>query len=280
MKDKSFKQEFCPYAPNGANRIAAKGRDEDLDKTSRFQHERMVMNMKHRNWFWGIFFLAAAVFVIAVQIGAFVQIGFWSIGATVLLAAVFISSLLDLNFFGIFISLALLYPIYQQPLHLVSISIWLLLLAAVLASMGFSMIFHSHRHHWAKCDWHDHWDRHNKLEENIDGNDIFVKSSFNESCKYLHADSLKKAHLASSFGKLSVYFDQVQLSAEGAEASIDVSFGEMTLYLSKNWRVADHVSTGIGAVSNDNRNMPPDANAPTLTLTGRVSFGSLEIHYV
>jgi Predicted membrane protein (DUF2154). len=236
--------------------------------------------MKHRNWFWGIFCLAAAVFVIACQVGAFVQIGFWSIGATVLLAAVFVSSLVDLNFFGMFISLALLYPIYQQPLHLAEISVWLLLLAAVLASAGFSMIFHSHHHHWGNRDWHDHWDGHARIEENIDGNDVVAKASFSESCKYLHAESLKSARLVSSFGKLSVYFDQVRLSPEGAEAFVDVSFGEMVLYLSKNWRVVDNVHAGLGSVNNDIRNIPPEADAPTLKLTGNVSFGNLEIHYV
>ena len=235
--------------------------------------------MKHKNWFWGTFFLAAAIFVIACQVGAFVQIGFWSIAATVLLAAAFVGSLVGLNFFGAFISLALLYQIYQQPLHLIEISFWLLLLAAVLASMGFSMIFHSHRHYCGINNWHHRWDNRDNPEENIDGNDIFVKSSFSESCKYLHADSLKKARLSSSFGKLSAYFDQVQLSPEGAEANVDVNFGEMSLFLSKNWRVIDKVHTGLGAVNNDIRNMPP-TDAPTLTLTGSVSFGSLEIHYI
>ena len=240
--------------------------------------------MKHRNWFWGIFFLAAAIFVIACQVGAFVQIGFWSIGATVLLAAVFVSSLVDLNFFGIFISLALLYPIYQQPLHLAEISVWLLLLAAVLASMGFSMVFHRRPHRWEDWEWdwnwHDSKDGHARIGENIDGNDVTAKASFSESCKYLHSESLKSARLVSSFGKLSVYFDQVQLSPEGAEAFIDVSFGEMVLYLSKNWRVVDNVHAGLGSVNNDIRNVPPEADAPTLKLTGNVSFGSLEIHYV
>ena len=236
--------------------------------------------MKHRNWFWGIFFLAAAVFVIACQIGAFVHVGFWSIGATVLLAAVFIGSLMDLNFFGMLVPLALLYWIYQVPLHLAEISIWLLLLTAVLASMGLSMIFHPHHHHHWK-DWdRDHCGEWNTPTERIEGNDIFVKTSFSEACKYLHSDSLKSAHLSSSFGKLSVYFDQVRLSPEGAEASVDVSFGTMCLYLPREWRVEDRIHTGAGTVNSDHRVTQPDADAPVLTLSGSVSFGSLEIHYV
>jgi predicted membrane protein len=232
--------------------------------------------MKYRNWIWGIFFLAAAIFVVASQTGAFASIGFWSIAATVLLAAVFISSLTDLNFFGLFISLALLYLIYQNPFHLVVFSFWQLILAAVFASMGFSMIFHSRYHH--------HWHCRNGCDfqtskEKIDGNDVFVKTSFCESCKYPHSDSLRTARLASSFSKLSVYFDQVQLSPEGAEACIDVSFGEMILYVPRDWRIVDHVRAAFGAVNSNIDTEPPATGAPALTLTGSVSFGNLVIRY-
>ena len=236
--------------------------------------------MKHRNYFWGIFLLVAAIFIITGQVGAFGQIGFWSIAATVLLAAMCISSLFYLNFFGALLSMALLYLIYQQPLHLVEISFWLLLLAAALASMGLSMIFHGHRHACRRDRWHHRWHGGEDTPENIDGNEILVKSSFNESCKYLRAESLKTAQLISSFGKLSVYFDQVRLSPEGAQVNVDVSFGEMSLYLSKNWLVYDKIHTGFGAVHNDMRNTAPEVDAPALTLTGSVSFGSLEIHYI
>lgn len=235
--------------------------------------------MKHNNWFWGTFFLAAAVFVVASQVGAFVHIGFWSIAAAILLAAAFISSLIDRNFFGIFISGALLYLIFQHPLHLMIIPFWQLILAAVLASIGFSFLFHSH-HHWEKWACHGSFKERGKSAEKIDGNNIYARSSFNESCRYLHADSLKRAHLVSSFGKLSVYFDQVQLDPAGAEVFIDVSFGDMTLYLSKDWHVSNLVDTGIASVSDDSRNIPSDANAPKMTLTGKLSFGRLEIHYV
>jgi hypothetical protein len=94
------------------------------------------------------------------------------------------------------------------------------------------------------------------------------------------SDLLKSAHLSSAFGKLSVYFDQVLLSPEGAEAFLDVSFGTMCLYLPKEWRVEDRIHTGAGSVNSDHRRVEPDAGAPVLALTGNVSFGSLEIRYV
>lgn len=219
--------------------------------------------------------------MIAGQAGAFASIGFWSIAATVLLAAVLISSLTELNFFGLFLSAALLYLIYQHPFHLIIFSFWQLVLAAVFASIGFSMIFHSRYHHrWyrhGRCGWAGESDQ--KIEETIDGSDIFIKTNFSESCKYPRSDDLRSARLASSFGKLSVFFDQVQLNPEGAEARVDVSFGEMILYVPKTWRVIDHVHAAFGAVNSQIGTAPSDAGAPTLTLTGSVSFGNLIIRY-
>jgi predicted membrane protein len=237
--------------------------------------------MKHRNWFWGIFLLAAAVFIIVGQTVTFVTVGFWSIAATVLLTAVFISSLADLSFFGIFISAALLYEIYQGPFRWPAVNIWIILLAAVLASSGCDMIFHSHRHHWRE-DWRgcDGAECEGRFSENLEGNDISAKNSFSESCKYLHSDCLRSAHLASSFGKMSVYFDQVRVSPEGAMVDVSVSFGKTTLYIPGNWRVVDRLHASFGSVTNRMRSEPLPPDAPVLTLNGEVSFGELELRSV
>lgn len=236
--------------------------------------------MKLKRFFWGVFFLAAAVFVIASAVGAFAQFGFWSIAATVLLAAVFFSSLVDMNFFGIFISASLLYLIFQKPFNLYPISFWQLILAAILISIGLSVIFHRYRH------WGRHYNQQcnikgcNKTVEKIDGNDIYARSSFSESCKYLHSDNLKKAHLVCSFGKLSVYFDQVELCPEGAEVWVDVSFGEMILYIPKEWNIVNRIEAGLASVTDSLKSAPQDENAPRLTLSGKVSLGHLAINYI
>lgn len=237
--------------------------------------------MKHRHVFWGIFLLAAAIFIVVGQTVTFMAVGFWSIAATILLTAAFIASLMDVNFFGIFVSAALLYKIYQAPFHWTDINIWILLLAAVLASIGCDIIFHPHRHHWDH-GWNDCCGNQccDSTSENLEGDHIFSQSSFNESCKYLHSDNLKSARLSSSFGKMDVYFDQVRLDPAGAVVSAQVSFGKMTLYLPAQWRVVDHVHASFGSVTNRMRTEPLPADAPVLTLEGSSSFGELEIRSV
>lgn len=233
--------------------------------------------MKHNNWFWGVFFVLAAVFVIASQVTSFTQIGVWSIVGTVLLAAIFIQSLIHLNYFGVFTSIALAYWIFQLPLHLYIISPWLLILAAVLLSIGFYSIFH-------KRSKYQHVTCHGKDEyhtvEEIDDNNPYVKVSLGASSKYLHADSLKGGQFYCNLGSLEVYFDQVQLDPNGAEIYINCSLGSINLYFPKTWRIIDKLNSSLGGVKNETRFNNPHENAPQVTVTGNVSLGAVEVHYV
>jgi predicted membrane protein len=241
------------------------------------------MKHKHNNWFWGVFFVLAAVFVVVSQVTTFAQIGFWSILAAVLLVAVFIQSLVHLNYFGIFLSLAVAYWIFMQPLHLAYnlplISPWLLLLAAVLLSIGFYTMFQRRekdkyykRNNVDGCDY--------RAVEDIDDNNPYVKVSFGSSSKYLHGDCLKTGQFYCNCGSLEVYFDQVQLDPNGAEVFVDCSLGEISLYIPRDWRVVDKLHSSLGSVRNDSRRPAPDGNAPVLTLTGNISLGAVEIQYI
>lgn len=233
--------------------------------------------MKHNNWFWGVFFVLAAAFVIVGAVTGFAQIGFWSILGAVLLAAVFIQSLIHLNYFGVFMSLALAYWIFQAPLQLFIISPWLLILAAILLSIGFHIIFRKHsKHEYVKR--HDK-DDYNTVEE-IDDNNPFVKVSFGASSKYLHAEALKGGQFYCNMGALEVYFDQVQIDPNGAEIYVDCSLGSINLYFPKTWRVVNKLHGSLGSVSEDSHRSVPSQDAPPIVVTGNVSLGAIEINYV
>ncbi|HAN20874.1 MAG: hypothetical protein A2Y15_04670 [Clostridiales bacterium GWF2_36_10] len=234
--------------------------------------------MKNKNWFWGFFFLLAAVFVVASQTDSFGEIGFLSIIATILLVSLFIHSLIKLNFFGVFLPLAFLYMIYWQPLDLIEISNWVLILTSILISISFSILFNVHP---KKVEhWHCGNKNFNQTTENIDDNNPQTKVSFGASSKYLHADCLKSGQFTVSFGALEVFFDQAQLSPDGAEIFLDCSFGSITLYVPKHWKVKESINASLGGVENNMRHSQPTENAPVLTLKGNVRLGGIEIKYI
>lgn len=234
--------------------------------------------MKNKNWFWGLFFILSAVSIIAIQTGSFVEIGLQSCILGALLVALIISSLIYRSSFGVFLPLAFLYIIFSGPLGFPYIDWWVLILASVLANIGFSILFHTPHKHVNHCHPKIENMRHN--EENIDDNNPYAAVNFGSSSKYLHSDCLQSGKFFVSFGELEVFFDQVQLSPEGAEMFLDCSFGSLILNIPKNWRVVDNVSANLGSVSNKVRTSFFESDAPVLTLTGSVKLGSIEIKYI
>jgi hypothetical protein len=236
--------------------------------------------MKLRNFFWGIFFILAAAFVIVSQVypgNLFKQISIWTIIVSVFLVAIIIKSISELNYFGIFVPIAILYTIFDTPLSLPDISFWKLILAAALLSIGCEMLFRKHRCTIKYHNTHDHVCGHDG--ETLTGNQLYAKVSFCDSSKYLHSDSLEKGEFAVSFGHLNVYFDQVQLSPDGAEVYLDCSFGEMDVYLPRHWQVKDKLHATLGNISNTSRPFA-DITGPQITLIGEAKFGAINIHYV
>ena len=238
----------------------------------------MVIIMKNRNWFLGFFFVLAAIFLIASQTGSFGNIGVLSILAGILLVSLMVQSIVSLNYFGIFMPIAFLYMIFAKPLDFVYISPWQLIIAAVLTSIGFSILFHT-KPKYNKC-WHGKGEGFSQTTETIDDNNPYAKVSFGSSSKYLHSDCLKTGQFTVSFGELEVFFDQARLDPNGAEIFLDCSFGAIKLYIPKHWRVQDSLHASLGGVDNNTRTAKPDMDSPILNLTGNVQLGGIEISYI
>jgi hypothetical protein len=239
--------------------------------------------MKSKNIFWGLFLVMSAALIIASQVTSFGTISAVSILATVFLAAIIISSIVRMEFFGIFVPMAFLYMIYDAPLELPFIRPVILVASAVLVSIGCSLLFRK-RHKKTICagvcgNNADHYN-YNKTNESIDDNNPYVKVSMGASSKYLRADALQGGQFTASLGELEVYFDQVRLSPAGAQVYVDCSLASLKLYIPRHWNVIDKIGATLGEVKNNTRQAQPVLTEPPLTLTGNVKLGSVEINYV
>jgi hypothetical protein len=234
--------------------------------------------MKNKNWFLGFFFLLSAIFVIVSQTGDLGEISVMSILATLFLAALIFHSLISRNFFEIFIPLSFLYMIYYKPLALTYISPWLLILSAVLTSVGFSLLFQ--RQPKKAGLFHDGTKHFSQINENIDNNNPYAKVTLSSSSMYLHSEGLQGGHFISYLGELEVYFDQVQLSTGDVEIFLECNLGTIKLYVPRYWNVDDNMHSILGEVKNYSKHIKLSENAPQLTLVGNVIMGNVEIQYV
>ena len=204
------------------------------------------MNSKG-NVFWGIFLLVAAAFIVVGNMGLFGDISFWTIGFSIVLLAWFVRSLFKVRFGGMLFSLAFAAILFDEVLNIEDITPWPVLGAALLGTIGLDEIF--------KCEM-----------------------AFGSSVKYVNSTNLKFVNLESSFGNLTVYFDEAKLSEGSVHISVENSFGKMSLFVPKEWDTNVNVDRAFGNVSEIGR--PTRESEAKVYIEGETNFGQLEINYI
>lgn len=254
--------------------------------------------MKIRNVIWGLFFIFAAIMVVTNQIGLFTHINFIGLLIVVLLIPVIIESCIHLNFPGIFFPTGFILLVFDKPLGLGDLSFWTVMLASLFLSIGFSIIFKP------KYNWNNQFKHVSNNENNTnfstDPNSEYYQKNYNEnkkvevdytnennikfnvdfsaSSKYIHSNALESVTIHCSFGHMKVYFDNAQLSPNGASIHLDCSFGGVQLYIPRAWHVVNSASVSLGAI--DEKNGHSSNVGPIVKITGNVSLGGAEIYYI
>lgn len=229
--------------------------------------------MKKEKFFWGIFFIAAAVLLIASKLGFASNISFFSIIISIVFVATLIKSLFYRSVSGVLFSIAFLIIIHAKLLGLEEITPWPVLGAALLGSIGVSFFYHPKR----KYFHHDQWIKGETVETIVD-NDMEFKTSFGSSIKYVNSDDFKSARIDCSFGGMKVYFDNAMIQNNQAVLQIQASFSGVELYIPKEWAVIDQLSCSFGGLEEKNRSQTN--GSPRVVLTGSISFSGVTIIYI
>jgi len=241
------------------------------------------MNLKFSKVIWGLFLLLAAAFVLTNNFFGFTNISIGKIIIAILALAFIVQCIARLHIAPLVIPLAVLYIVFRNELGLPEIQTWKVIAAAVLAFIGLGILF-PHRHHSCnKCNnpgESGEWQKQHKIpaEGNKDNNP-YVSVNFGAVSRSLNADSLETVRLSCNFGAMEIFFNQVELSPNGAEADISCSFGGIQLFIPRHWQVIDKLSCTLAGVDNKSFSAPAE-NAPRLTLNGTVTLGGVEIKYI
>lgn len=229
--------------------------------------------------FWGLLFILGAVFIVVNRLGYFQDISVLTVIFTIIVAGILIDSIVHRSFGGILFGLAFLCILYDKPLGIESLTPWPVLAAALCGTIGLNMIFKEKKRSWGS-EKHYEWDNE-KYREIIDEESeewVRCEVSFSSATKYINSTNFKKADLESSFGSMSVYFDNAILGDGKALVNVDVSFGDMKLYIPKTWKVVMNLDNAFGGCKEHGNCSVSDESV--LMLKGDVSFGALEIYYI
>jgi len=239
------------------------------------------MKSRFSNLFWGVFLLLAAAFVLTNKFVDFGNIGTGRIIITILALAFIVQCIARLHIAPIVIPIAVLYYIFRVPLELPEIQTWKLAAATVLAFIGLNILIPQGRRSCYQCNNSGgSGDQQKKIpaEGNTDNNP-YIGVNFGSLSRSLNADSLETVRLSCNFGALEIFFNQAELSHNGAEADINCSFGGIQLFVPGHWQVIDRLHCTLAGV-NIKRFTAPAENAPRLTLNGSVAMGGVEVKYI
>jgi len=256
---------------------------------------------RNRNWMWGILMLLAAAAIVATQLGGwFVQLDFWTIVAAMLAVVFLISAITQRNLTTLPLAATMVYIVLRNQGLVPHVSIWALLLVGVLVSVGIGFLFPQKPPRGkvvigAFCgdgedeDWDEDDDdgdengRREKARAKMGGidNNPSISVNFGGVNRYLHADCLETVSLSCNFGGMEIFFDQAELSPNGATVHLDCKFGGIDLFVPRHWCVNEQISCTFGATEFLNKSIAnPAENAPRLTITGNVMFGGVDIRYI
>lgn len=252
--------------------------------------KRLIMNRNKNSIFWGLMLIAIACYLILSQLHIVtLAISITKLILGVIFVGTAINSIIEKSFGGLFFSLAFLWIIFDSVFKLPTVSTPVVLMIALLLTIGFSMLFPKkhYNHNYSNENKHIEWDDYEDPDKtgkyqtvfNDDTNESFCGSNrFGASAKYINTGNFKKANLDCSFGELKVYFDSAKIISDSAEICVRQSFGSTQLFIPKEWQIVQKVSVFAGAVEERNHNK--SNGSPVVYLTGEVKCGSVIITYV
>lgn len=231
--------------------------------------------MKNGKILWGVIFVIAGITLILGNLGYMGDVNFVSLTLSIILVAVSIKSIISRNFYGTFIPLALIGILFDKELGIEAITPWTILIAALLLSIGFSMIFSKkkskHKYNKNKIP--------NFTEEDInDESYVNFETAFTGSAKYIKSTDFKQGTFECSFGSMKIYFDNAIIKDEMAFIDLEASFSGVELYIPKEWSVRNDLDVSMGKVEEENNSV--STGSPVIVLRGDVSFSSVDIIYV
>ena len=241
---------------------------------------------------WGVGFIAAAIFLVVDQLNLLpVAIGFWSIFWTVIFTASLITSLFNKNLYGSIFSIAFLLIVYVKPLHIEVLSPWTILLVALLASIGLSLVFRKSfkptviiNGERVNANWSDLKNDHSFKADNVlndtsfgvNSDNVVISEKMSDASRYVHSQNLKTITINSTMGDIDVYLDDARAAGDEVIVNINSSMSDIALYIPKDWQVVNNLQGGFGDVEI----YYSKADGPKLILQGKQNMGDLGVHHI
>lgn len=227
--------------------------------------------------FWGLLFILAAVYMVVGKMWALPEISIFSLLLTLLFVSILIKGVRHRNFWEILFPIAFLCIIYDDILGITALTPWTVLGAALLGSIGLSMIFKPKD--GMRVEFvNNHSGNGDVSSEQCTGERIRFENNFGSTIKYINSDNFLRGDFENNFGSMAIYFDNAIIQAPEAYVNVTNHFGETQLFIPKEWNLVNNIEHSFGNVEMKGRY--EGTSSCTLILNGEVNFGEIEIRFI
>ena len=231
--------------------------------------------MKKSKVFWGIIFIAIAIFWILSGLGLIKGVQTSHIIFSGIWGAMAIVGIFSLDPWETFFGLAFLSIVWDRELGIENLTPWPVIGIAFLLSIGFTMIFSGKRSKWKKqlkkeekkCN-----------QEHVEGEHIYKVNKLSGTEEYIDSKNLKSIEVVNKAGGMEIYLDKAQAAGEVVFMKIECIAGGVEVYIPNNWKVESNVKCIAGSVELPSDNPRGEAiNDVTLKISGQVKAGGVEV---
>lgn len=265
------------------------------------------MKRKGKNIFWGVLFIAAAILWLISELGYLPGIGFGHIAFSILWGALVIKGLINLESFSVFMGLAFLAIVWDKELGIESITPWPVIGAALLLTIGCSLIFKgvgrrkweinysynfkdnekkckgSHKDFQKMDENNKTWEGNTKYgtdqphQSHADGEHVYHMNRFSGAQKYIDSQNLKSVEIINKAGGMEVYLDNAKAAGDKVYMRIECYASGLEIYIPRSWKIENTVNCFMGAVEEPSGITDDAVNDVTLVLSGTVKAAGVEI---
>jgi hypothetical protein len=221
--------------------------------------------------FIGLFFILLACITIIGESNIFPHGSVFLVVCTLFFGYLAIKGLKDFDSFGTIFPLAILFYFYNRHYHFTNISSWKIFVVAALLSIGISMLI-PRKIKYKELKNPSKWDKYKKTTNGVD----YANVVFGENVQYIDISKIDAFSSNTTFSTTTIYFDRLDTyPIKDFVLDASIIFGELRLYIPKEWAVENDVQTILGKVSAP---MKLQRNNDTrIIITGTAIFGEVEI---
>ena len=105
-----------------------------------------------------------------------------------------------------------------------------------------------------------------------------VSSFLNTTSRYIQSQNLRRIDVKANLSDVNLYLDNAMLQDGHATIKVDVSLGDVNIYVPRSWEVNNSVDAFLADVKFVG--MPSGEGTQNLKVEGSIRLGDVKVHYV